>query len=467
MVTVGELIDGADIPPARKPEVKNILEQLGCPPDEAAGDAFRSLTVAQLREEGLNLREALAYPEEISHCSCWKLSCDRDQQPPTYAALPDRLPTLVQPLPMIDTNLQRLASSSLAAQRQLPAVAVSVTQQPAYILAEAVGYALLAPRAGSGKHLVVVDTWPLVIGLMQRLLAAFDIKCEPGGNIEDPSGATDRQKRPAAQLYLSDILMFKGEVKAGANDFDLAVEELHTKMANWSPAFHGSREYILCFAAAAHRLQFFAVLRGGASHKAISAKFDLTRPLDRLQVMHTTIRALTIVLQQSHHQLPANPLPLYLTVRHFHSRISYREDHVLKVVPWGAFPNADLATLTLVYDVLLSIPHGAHLQHPRGLITPLRPPKLGADKMWRVKMPLGLPLGKATLPMSLPRLRCLVADVLCGLAELHARDIVHRDVRKQNILEMCGGAFGLIDYEHSGVANAVPPFQPLYQYPPE
>ena len=34
-------------------------------------------------------------------------------------------------------------------------------------------------------------------------------------------------------------------------------------------------------------------------------------------------------------------------------------------------------------------------------------------------------------------------------------------------LQMYGGAFGLIDYEHSGVADAVPPFQPLYHYPPE
>ena len=33
-------------------------------------------------------------------------------------------------------------------------------------------------------------------------------------------------------------------------------------------------------------------------------------------------------------------------------------------------------------------------------------------------------------------------------------------------LQMRGGAHVMIDYEHSGVADAVPPFQSLNHYPP-
>ena len=78
----------------------------------------------------------------------------------------------------------------------------------------------------------------------------------------------------------------QGEIEVDAENFDTAVEELHTKTSNWSPAFHGSQEHLTSFAAVAHRQHFFAVTRarGGASHKPISVEYDLTKPLHRFQV---------------------------------------------------------------------------------------------------------------------------------------------------------------------------------------
>lgn len=162
-----------------------------------------------------------------------------------------------------------------------------------------------------------------------------------------------------------------------------------------------------------------------------AAKLTRKLRLFGMQVMHTTIRALTIVLQQWRNQLPAQPLLLNMIAEKGHSKISYRADNVLKRVNWASFQNADLVTLTHVYDTLLAIPCGAGLKHPQGLITPLSRPEL-RDGIWRVKMPLGRPLAC----INLSRLRILVIDVLHGLAELHARGIVHRDIRKQNILDV-------------------------------
>ena len=114
-----------------------------------------------------------------------------------------------------------------------------------------------------------------------------------------------------------------------------------------------------------------------------AAKLTRNLRLFGMQVMHTAIRALTVVLQQWHNQLPVISLPLNVIKQQSHSRISYCADHVLKMVDWATFQNVDLPSLTLMYDMLLAIPCGAHLQHPRGLIGPVSQPKLGDDGIWR------------------------------------------------------------------------------------
>jgi hypothetical protein len=61
MVTVGELVDGADVPAARKPVVKDELVKLGYPAEETVGEAFNKLTEAQLLRGGvLTVREVNA-----------------------------------------------------------------------------------------------------------------------------------------------------------------------------------------------------------------------------------------------------------------------------------------------------------------------------------------------------------------------------------------------------------------------
>ncbi|KAK9803942.1 hypothetical protein WJX72_006724 [[Myrmecia] bisecta] len=265
-----------------------------------------------------------------------------------------------------DTILQQVRSSYLKDQRDLPGLAVSTSQQPAELLAVIVGYAVGDSLSGQGEHMVVIDSYNLVISLMRHVQKVFGIRDSRSYKV-DPYGASEGLKRPDALLFLSDILMFK----------------------------------------------FFAVTRGGGNRKAVSKKFDTSSQIDRLKILHTAIRVLTIVLQQTRHQLPANPLPLNTTMGYRHSTITYWADHVVKLVNWAAFENADGPTLTKVYQVLLQLPN----------------------------------------------------DVLHGLVTLHFNNIVHRDVRAPNILEMPGDAHTQIDYEHSGFAEAVPPFHPLSRWP--
>lgn len=83
-------------------------------------------------------------------------------------------------------------------------------------------------------------------------------------------------------------------VRAQDSELDTAVTELRRQLADWMPALHGDREYMLCCAMAGQRLRFYAVKRGGWDWKAVSQEFDRTSLLSRLEVsMHSPTQACT------------------------------------------------------------------------------------------------------------------------------------------------------------------------------
>ncbi len=84
-----------------------------------------------------------------------------------------------------------------------------------------------------------------------------------------------------------------------------------------------------------------------------------------------------------------------------------------------------------VYQGIMSLPPGAGMEHPHGVLKPERLPQLELGR-WHVRMPLASHRG----PTSEEELRRLVVDVLHGLASLHDLAIVHRDVRPPNILRV-------------------------------
>ncbi|BDA45198.1 probable crinkler effector protein 8 [Coccomyxa sp. Obi] len=297
---------------------------------------------------------------------------------------------------------------------------------------------------------------------MEAVLSSLGINCDIAGNVVDTSAATTPTKRPDSLLFLQSTLMLKGEMKESVKNFTQAETELLTKTSKWSLALHGTREYILCFAAAGHKLRFNAVARGGGSMKAISPVFDLRSPIDRLKVMHTSIKVLTIALQQIHQQLPEVARRVGSTHRMKHSLITYHEDYVEKAVDLPHFVNHDLDSLLNVHRLLCDLPNGESIDHPAGLVRPLELPGRDGD-MWIVRVPLGV----QRMPSCMCLLRGLVMDILYGLAMLHSRGFVHRNIQWDNIVEMSPTRYVLISFEHSGLADTVPPFLPLLHWAPE
>lgn len=89
-----------------------------------------------------------------------------------------------------------------------------------------------------------------------------------------------------------------------------------------------------------------------------------------------------------------------------------------------------------VYQRIMTLPLGAGLKHPLGVLTPQRLPHFEHGS-WHVHMPLA----SHSQPRSEEQLRWLVADVLHGLESLHDLGIAHWDVRPPNILQVISNLF--------------------------
>lgn len=66
MVTVGQLVNSADLPQERKDPVKQVLLHLGFPASRTVGKAFRSLNEKHLTGHGLSIADAVAIFAELA-----------------------------------------------------------------------------------------------------------------------------------------------------------------------------------------------------------------------------------------------------------------------------------------------------------------------------------------------------------------------------------------------------------------
>ena len=132
---------------------------------------------------------------------------DIDLYPPTFDELPDELPLLSLPLPLIPHHVQKVLATFDGAE-QLASLAVSTDTQPALALASAVSFAM-SINPGFGEHTIVTTVHPMLSGLMAVALDALSIPFERGGDKTDFSGATSSGLRPDDMLFIRGVLLYK------------------------------------------------------------------------------------------------------------------------------------------------------------------------------------------------------------------------------------------------------------------
>ncbi|PNH02294.1 hypothetical protein TSOC_011738 [Tetrabaena socialis] len=288
-------------------------------------------------------------------------------------------------------------------------------------------------------------------------------------DIVDRSGGA--RLRPDLLCRVCNALLFKGEHKADRSQFDAAVNELRAKMAKpWDPELQPGvpLPFMLAYAAAGSLLQFFAIETSAASGDVqvvpISPKYDLTLPAHRVEALHATCNVFRI-LRHTALAIPAIDLGLGQRlvardgdgriVRFIHKRIpEFRARHE------GAGIN-DLAQLEAAYEATAGQP-GVIQVYTGGSDGG---PRLDACGDYIVHLsPVGRPNHGA--PSAELERKAAVRAVLEALAALHAKGLVHRDVRWPNLIRTARGAWLLIDLEHVGDAGrSCPPALPLCHAP--
>src|SRR6185369_15526040 len=130
-----------------------------------------------------------------------------------------------------------------------------------------------------------------------------------------PKSTTKGRDRPDFLCWTREVLLFKGEEKGDAKDFNLAVEELQSKFNVLDPICFGDIQFMICYAAAGPKICFYAIDGSPDAGNQLDRLIPLTDLLkidhrrDRVTILHTMINITRIMLTVST-KIPNNIIPL-------------------------------------------------------------------------------------------------------------------------------------------------------------
>ncbi|CAG8648267.1 20480_t:CDS:2, partial [Gigaspora rosea] len=238
-------------------------------------------------------------------------------------------------------------------------------------------------------------------------------------------------KRPDFLCWVKNLLIFKGEEEANANDLGMAINELVEKFSVLDPVFFDKIQYMICYAAAGSSIRFYAIGGSEGTVKQLTAltnSLNASNHLDRITILRTIINIAR------------------------HSFITFYADSVEKRVLKAYLPYSEdlysrIQFLESMYQYAKSYP---------GLVQIEKGPVV-TERVYKIVMKTrGIPCMLRTED----ELREMAKCVLIGLARLHEGSFVHRDIRLPNILYIPGSCenskYVLIDFEHGGFNKQKP-----------
>ncbi|KAF0448601.1 crinkler family protein [Gigaspora margarita] len=173
----------------------------------------------------------------------------------------------------------------------------------------------------------------------------------------------DRAKRPDFLCWVKNLLIFKGEEKANANDLDMAINELVEKFSVLDPVFFDKIQYMICYAAAGSSIRFYAIDGSEGAVKQLTAltnSLNASNHLDRITILRTIINIARIVLTISD-DIPSTILPLSKRRKLGHSFITFYADSIEKRVlkadlPYSEDLNSRIQFLESMYQYAKGYP---------------------------------------------------------------------------------------------------------------
>lgn len=324
----------------------------------------------------------------------------------------------------------------------LPVRAVDAADMCPLALTRHLSYALFSIDFRASDRRSEMDITVDVAVLVARLLGLL---CGMGGpglqfstahNLADSSDATRSGLRPEFLCWAQHALVFKGEYKMSAEQWEEAKADLLEKMTGGNVLALSGLPYLLCYAVAGPQLQFFAL------HEHNSAgivSMELTPISDILYINELVGRAAAVVHTFNIFRLLSR---LMHCVRHS-TGVPFgvtnvrgtRELHIDRQVVKVCKPTASRDVAEELYSRLAAgLPHCIRVLKQRWSGTA------------RVSLTMA-PVAMQTAPKTPEEHKAAMRCALTALAALHASGFVHRDVRAPNILFAGGSQWLLIDFE--------------------
>ncbi len=231
--------------------------------------------------------------------------------------------------------------------------------------------------------------------------------------------------------------------------FRTAVKELRVNIKKLHPALFGDVPYIFAYAAAGSIIAFYAIAPG-RSIIPVGRQFNASVPGQRLAIAKTVVNIVRTIRTMMP-LIPERRMPLYTYIqRSIGTTIYIDADNVRKSIDdisdyecRGLF-HRDTVRILYSQVIPLSWRYSTQLVHGTSV-------SIKMNNSFHVHLcPLGWPATINTLDDALGALR----SVLETLALMHANNIVHRDVRADNILRSPDNGWLLIDFEFCAPTNA-------------
>ena len=269
-------------------------------------------------------------------------------------------------------------------------------------------------------------------------------------NSKDQGTTTIGNKRPDFLCWANGVLLFKGEEKAEADDFSVAVDELKEKFNKFDPLYFGNVQFMVCYAVAGPLLGFYAINGSPNANPLnrlvpLSNRLNIRNSRDRVSILCMVVNIARIIRTVSN-TIPRTIVPIGKRLKLAKSTITFFEDSVEKMVPLEHLPhegnvNDRVAFLQRMYNCAKGHPGLIQVKEGGG-------PKIKNRGVYRVVFETR---GQDFRLRSENEVREMAHSVLTGLTWLHKNGYVHRDIRISNIVfvpNIRNYRYTLIDFEH-------------------
>ena len=300
------------------------------------------------------------------------------------------------------------------------------------------------PRIGENEdsvHSIVDD---LILRPMKFLGDEMNCNFRFNRNGPDATGATIKNLRPDVLAWLpSGVLAFKGEDKASAADFNVARNELLSKLNCFTDAFFGRVPYQICYAAGGGSLEFVAIDRntnagGRPTVTSLAPQINLDTIKGRSLCVRYAVNITRVLASLQTAYPDGSVVRLGETVTTRSSVVTIFGDGVIKKTK--VFTSAE--TLTKLYSEI-------QRSQVDCLCSPLADLKINRGILTARIGPVGF-CGK--MPASTIETKAAGRRLLGALQWLHHHGWVHRDIRPANVM-FAEGTWYLMDLEWANTVD--------------